>query len=838
MKVEFLVSGNALVVNPTTPQVMGILRPHLQFMEVVRRSDKPAWKIRKDGEQLYTRQNVQMYLLDHRKRIATQYGLHQKLVQALRENGHEVSYLDFDPPKPEVYGLDWSRMKQFNIQFRDDSQRDCLIAMLAGRCGRIKCAPAFGKAQPLWAEVQTPHGPREMGDLIVGDVVFGANGRPTQVTGVYPQGVKKVYRITFRDGSVTHCCGEHLWEVRAPKLWRHKRPKVMSTQELISHREQAKGGLYFHVRLCGPLYYPFLPLPIPSYTLGALIGDGCFRGKSVGITSADAEVISQLQSEVPDGYVWRVIASDPIEWSCVRKKKRKAKNDLKRGLDDLGLWGLKSVDKFIPDAYLYNHEAERWDLLQGLMDTDGTVSKAGAASYSTVSPQLASDVARLVESLGGTALVARACRKSGNSYLVSVWFEDTARCFRLTRKKDRIRERTKFRFGRRIVSIEPAGDHECQCISVSNKDGLYLTDHCIVTHNTFLMGLTALLMPKARIDIVTKRVDILRNDVYPDLCQMLPDVGMVGGGNKSRTTHRVMCYTADSLHHSDFSADVVLVDECHEAAANEFCSRMLQYDHAHRYGFSASHERSDGRSPLLEALFGPIVFDQEYSEAVGRGLVAPIRVLWTPVDMSRNPAEGLYDAAKSRAAVWTNNHRNKLIVKDAREYGDDVQVLVTCDTIEHAMHLKRMMPDYTLVYADGGLDPVDRLTYIQQGFIPPNEPLIDLDRRKLLTAQFSAGQLKKVICTTVWNVGVDFPSLAVLIRADGSGSTVRSTQVPGRVARIHESKGVAEVRDYCDRFDQGCYQKACKRRKIYDSHGWEQLGWPESARASREHAYA
>ena len=52
-----------------------------------------------------------------------------------------------------------------------------------------------------------------IGELRVGDLVIGSNGRPTPVLGVYPQGRKEVFRVRAQDGAETLCCAEHLWHV-------------------------------------------------------------------------------------------------------------------------------------------------------------------------------------------------------------------------------------------------------------------------------------------------------------------------------------------------------------------------------------------------------------------------------------------------------------------------------------------------------------------------------------------------------------------------------------------------------------------------------------------------
>ena len=68
-----------------------------------------------------------------------------------------------------------------------------------------------GKAQPLDADILTPHGWQKMGNIQVNDLVYTADGTTTKVLGVFPQGEKDIYRVCFSDGTSTECCKEHLW---------------------------------------------------------------------------------------------------------------------------------------------------------------------------------------------------------------------------------------------------------------------------------------------------------------------------------------------------------------------------------------------------------------------------------------------------------------------------------------------------------------------------------------------------------------------------------------------------------------------------------------------------
>ena len=95
----------------------------------------------------------------------------------------------------------------------------------------LKASRSSGKAQPLDSKVLTPNGFVEMGSLIPGDLVVDMHGNAVSVTGVFPQGTKKVFKVSFNDGSSTECCMEHLWWVKG--WWDHAEWEVKSLGDLL-----------------------------------------------------------------------------------------------------------------------------------------------------------------------------------------------------------------------------------------------------------------------------------------------------------------------------------------------------------------------------------------------------------------------------------------------------------------------------------------------------------------------------------------------------------------------------------------------------------------------------
>lgn len=356
-----------------------------------------------------------------------------------------------------------------------------------------------GKAQPLDAKILTPTGWTEMGLLAVGDLVIGSEGKPTKVTGIFPQGLKDAFQVKFDDGSSTQCCDEHLWftqsyQERLNDQRGYEFPgKVRTTKEIAETLHTRAGKIKNHaINMVKPIEFEPLPVKIDAYVLGVLLGDGCLRTRSTLFTSADPEIAWNVAARLPATLEVRKNASCDIAYSISRKVGNGKRNRLTDELRALGVHGKLSYEKFIPDAYKFNSLEVRLAMLQGLMDTDGTVDKRGAhASFNSTSKRLALDVQFLVQSMGGTAPIRDKISKQERariSYNVTVSLPAYICPFLLTRKASVLRPKTKYTPRRRFASIEPIGRVEMQCISVEATDHLYVTDECILTHNTFTMA--------------------------------------------------------------------------------------------------------------------------------------------------------------------------------------------------------------------------------------------------------------------------------------------------------------------------------------------------------------
>ncbi|MFE0520229.1 helicase-related protein [Streptomyces sp. NPDC058954] len=390
-----------------------------------------------------------------------------------------------------------------------------------------------GKAQPLDALVLTPTGFRRMGDMRVGDEIVVPDGEIALVDGVFPQGERDVWRLVLSDGSSVECDDEHLWIVGTSCGWhRGQAPKVMTTREIRLDTFKADGSSKWYIPAATPVELgDDSGLPLDPYLLGLLLGDGSFR-HNLRLSTMDEEIRDAVAAAVePDCRLVPVKGSNLDFTIQSAQRAGGMRNPVIQTLRDLNLWGVTSHGKFVPDRFKNTAIKDRLALLQGLLDTDGTIHADGMSiTLRSVSRRLADDVAWIVRSLGGRARVLP--KKA--AFNVSVALPDEYAPFRLTRKARRVRPRPKYHtFRRGISAVEYVGRKPVQCISVAHPSHAYVTDNFTVTHNT-MVALRAML---ATVDAggqaaMLAPTEVLAQQHHRSVVEMMGELaegGMLGG---------------------------------------------------------------------------------------------------------------------------------------------------------------------------------------------------------------------------------------------------------------------------------------------------------------------
>ena len=432
--------------------------------------------------------------------------------------------------------IDWDKYVQLDSKDRTPYEHQKSgVEFLACRNGAILADDmGLGKCLISSTLTYTPTGMTPMGDLKVGDKVIGSNGKSTNVIGVYPQGIKELYRVTFNDGYSTLCCKEHLWSVssgnsgansknrenryiilsveqmldKALKLkqigtgWNEKRP-----YEFKTYYKTKNGDNKWQIPIVKPIEFENkYDLPIEPYLLGVSLGDGHIMKRG------------SIKIELHKDDFDEIFKNQIINETKNNENKRCNNiNTLKESIKELKLNGTLSHTKFIPEIYKYTSIEDRLSTLQGLMDTDGHCMKSKngtftGTEYCSVSEQLADDVAEIVHSLGG---VVRKKTKIGSykkpdgtkvickrAYRLNIKLPEGMNPFRLKRKSDAYNTPKKYKVGRYIKDITLETSGEAVCISVDAEDKLYVTEHGIVTHNTIVSIISALEVEAKKILIV------------------------------------------------------------------------------------------------------------------------------------------------------------------------------------------------------------------------------------------------------------------------------------------------------------------------------------------------
>jgi hypothetical protein len=375
-----------------------------------------------------------------------------------------------------------------------------------------------GKAEHVDNMLYTPTGRKKIGDIQIGNQVIGSNGESTNVIGIYPQGIKKMCNITFSDGHSIKVCEDHLWNVKLNGgtkgyitlsvkdlldssktiTYNGTGRNIKKEYTISTYYKDKQNRNKWSIPIVKPISFDIGKiLPINSYLLGLLLGNGGLSQKSIRFSTVDRELINSIEHILEDDLLIKKVKNSNCDYAIITKVG--SRNSLTKRLKELGLKGKRSEDKFIPQEYMYATGSSRLSLLQGLMDTDGSYSNHGAEFYSS-SKTLAYQVVELVQSLGGIAKIR--CKKTTHldSYIVRVLLPEYLNPFILKRKRE-IYKPSKV-FSRYITNIEYIDDAEAICISVDAPDNLYVTEHALVTHNTTTSdSLCSIYVMKASVEV-------------------------------------------------------------------------------------------------------------------------------------------------------------------------------------------------------------------------------------------------------------------------------------------------------------------------------------------------
>lgn len=195
-------------------------------------------------------------------------------------------------------------------------------------------------------------------------------------------------------------------------------------------------------------------------------------------------------------------------------------------------------------------------------------------------------------------------------------------------------------------------------------------------------------------------------------------------------------------------ADLVVFDECHHAAAEEFAALVRDYPKAFVLGLTATPERGDGRG--LGTMFKSLVVGTTVRELTSAGHLVPCEILRPermlgPNELAQSPVDAYFEHAGSRLT------------------------LVFARNVELAN-------EYTAAFRARGVE-----ARCVHGETPWGE------RAKVLEA-FRAGRVRVLVNVQVLTEGFDAPEASCAILARGCGTAGLYLQIVGRILRSARGK--------------------------------------------------
>lgn len=408
--------------------------------------------------------------------------VYKKMLLADAPNDFECfcRYVEFDRPKafyfPRRHYLE-PVVKE--LQYLNDGDLDVLIIRLPSRVGKLVADDTC---------VLTRDGWKTHGELTTDDYVIGADGHYKKVLYVHPKGFAN-RKVTFANGEEIICHENHEWVVHVKATRKYLNPiRIFETKKIESMKYMSCGVSQILIEPHNPIIGEYKELPVHPYVLGAWLGDG--RTTSPRITTPDIEIINAFEDI---GYK----ATSIIEQVNNLSKHYEFGWSLRPDLQKLGMcrtYRQGKVEKFIPEIYLRASIEQRKQLLAGLIDTDGDLSrKERRYHFSTTNLNLRDSVIELLHSFG----IRTSCKSEepklsssgiqGKLVTYQIGFQPFFEIpCRVPRKQLKVFNKKKpRRIG--IVNIEKTEQVQGNCITVDG--GIYCVGKTLIpTHNSSLVS--------------------------------------------------------------------------------------------------------------------------------------------------------------------------------------------------------------------------------------------------------------------------------------------------------------------------------------------------------------
>ncbi len=221
-----------------------------------------------------------------------------------------------------------------------------------------------------------------------------------------------------------------------------------------------------------------------------------------------------------------------------------------------------------------------------------------------------------------------------------------------------------------------------------------------------------------------------------------------------------------------------IFDECHLCSAPVIRIIGDNITGERVFGMSASPWRDDGSDLLIEAMLGDRLIDLSAKYMIERGYLTKPVIRFLSVPKNRFPKKTKYQTVYKHYIV-ENDQRNNMVCTAATKLTEqNFLTLVLFNSINHGEILYDLISKNISCELLSGKD--------------------SKKQRESVKNKLYSGEIKCIIASKIFDIGVDIPILSALINAAGGKSSVRTLQRVGRVIRLADGKTISAVIDFAD----------------------------------------
>ena len=808
-KATLLYDEQLLTVAPASRAVLKLLSPRLKSLEVVKAANG-----RSLGKRVFYRttklyREIEAEGMPKGSVVQTYQGLRGLVASELEKEGTRVEVIDKRLEMPEP---DFAAMRGFRF-----SQRELLEAALSRRESGLVGAPT------RWGKCFDPETPVRMADMSVrpiknvkpGARVMGSDGRARFVENT-TKGEDKMWLVAPEGADPWICTDDHplvVWMVENG-IWTKK---LIPAGEFAKLPRGVRRGARMAVARAGKARRGG-KLEFSPYVVGVFLSG-----------NPDDMSVFKVRAGRQHRMFFKVMrwASEhghelEVEYGAGSKKKFTMRVGRPHNALDPDFLNFLRDCSYSRDAladYLAGSEEERLKLLAGFADAAGRVVK-GALEIRACGSDARMNITELCRGLG---------------FLVEdrPAHEDVVEMTHILRIAGPLNEipvlsrrlRNAFSVDSEWTGWWPEGvapvrfdvvPHAERApfagFSLKGDSQEFLLASGMVVHNTTLIVNAIRAFPGLHVTVTAPGLDLVRQ-LHAELKEALPGRQVKKLGGKAAPCPDVNVVSIDSLDKADVSSTrLLLCDEPHAAVTDTRLPKVQAFERALRIGFGATlGMRFDNRDILIEALFGPVLAERTYREAVAEGAICPITVFM--IEMPFEPFRAFNRDAAYRSLLF----RSERVARAVRWINDAL-----------------LPPDWQSLYF---IKNEGQAEFMQEALSGVEIPIAMAKRmtkkeREALTCAIRDAGVKRCLCSDIYVQGVTFHDIRALVNLSGGGPYTSAIQKPGRLAEIRPELG--KTRGYL--FD---FKFAVDMDGVDEGEDWSSAPFWQVVRdsSSRESAY-